>query len=142
MSRKDKRMNHTNEAFNNIKTLKLYSWTGIFEDEIVKRREHELSMYKRIAFWLALIITSLYFFPGILSSVVFTTYIGTGHQIDLASAFTVLVFFDLIKEPLRQLPLFVSQFIQLVVSMKRIQEYIDSDEIDQAMLIQNQPSQE
>jgi len=30
MARKDKRMNHTTEAFNNIKSLKFYSWTGIF----------------------------------------------------------------------------------------------------------------
>jgi ABC-type bacteriocin/lantibiotic exporter with double-glycine peptidase domain len=37
MVRKDKRMNHTTEAINNIKTLKFYSWTGIFEDEIQKK---------------------------------------------------------------------------------------------------------
>jgi len=34
MKRKDKRMNHATEALSNIKTLKLYSWTDIFEKEI------------------------------------------------------------------------------------------------------------
>jgi len=34
MKRKDKRMSHTNEALSNIKLLKFYSWTGIFEEEV------------------------------------------------------------------------------------------------------------
>jgi len=68
-------------------------------------------MFKVIAVWLALIITSLYFFPNILSSVVLAVYIKTGHTISLATAFTVLVFFDILKEPIRQLPLFLSSFI-------------------------------
>jgi hypothetical protein len=42
----------------------------------------------------------------------------------------VLIFFDLIKEPMRQLPTFISSFIQLLVSMRRIQTFIDSDELD------------
>lgn len=42
MKRKDLRMNHTTEAINNIKTLKLYSWNSAFEKEIKKRRDSEL----------------------------------------------------------------------------------------------------
>lgn len=113
-------MNHTTEAINNIKTLKIYSWTGAFEKEIKKRRESELKMFRKIAFWLTIIISSLYFFPQVLSSVVFATYIGNDHYISLSTAFSVLIFFDLIKEPMRQLPTFISSFIQLLVSMRRI----------------------
>jgi ABC-type bacteriocin/lantibiotic exporter with double-glycine peptidase domain len=101
MKRKDQRMSHTTEALSNIKMLKFYSWTSIFQEEVQKRRVHEFKMYKVIAVWLALVITSLYFFPNILSSVVFSTYIGTGHRLDLATAFTCLVFFDIIKDPIR-----------------------------------------
>ena len=32
-----------------------------------------------------------------LSAVAFTTYIGTGHSIDLKTTFTVLTFFNIIK---------------------------------------------
>jgi hypothetical protein len=68
-------------------------------------------MFRKIAFWLSIIISSLYFFPQVLTSVVFATYIGTGHYIDLSTAFSVLIFFDLIKEPMRQLPTFISSTI-------------------------------
>ena len=101
MKRKDARMNHATEAFSNIKTLKLYSWTEIFEKEIARRREKEIGVYKRLAVWYSLVIGSLYFFPNVLSSVCFATYIGVGNEIDLSDAFTVLVFFELIKEPIR-----------------------------------------
>lgn len=96
MAKKDLRMNFTNEAINNIKTLKFYSWIQIYEKEIQKRREDELGKIKTLMYGWAFMITSLYFFPSILSSVVLSTYIGTGHTIDLSTTFTVLVFFNMI----------------------------------------------
>ena len=39
MKTMDARMNHTNEAIHNVKALKLYSWTEVFETEILRRRE-------------------------------------------------------------------------------------------------------
>ena len=135
MKRKDKRMNYTNEALANIKTLKFYSWIDSFENEIQKRRRNEMKSMKKIAIWLTLLIASIYFFPNILSSVVFTTYIGTGHTIDLATAFSVLVFFDLIIEPMINLPLFISVFVDFRVSMKRIQDFLSTKEIDMKNLI-------
>lgn len=128
MKRKDSRMNHTSEALQNIKTLKFYAWTTIFEAEIQKRRVHEFKKYYVICIWFTLILTSLFFFPNILSSLVFTTYIGTGHTLSLSTAFQCLVFFDLIKEPIAMLPLFLSGFIQFQVSMKRITKFLNLKE--------------
>ena len=92
-------------------------------------------MFKKIILSVILIITSIEFLPSALSATVFTTYIGTGHSIDLASAFTILIYFNMIKEPMAQLPLFMTRFVQLLVSMRRIQEYVDSDEIDSAKVV-------
>ena len=52
-------------------------------------------------------VTSLYFFPSLLSAVVIATYIGLGNTLDLDIAFTVMTILNLIKEPLRSLPMFV-----------------------------------
>ena len=120
MKAKDTRISSTNEALGNIKMLKLYSWTDLFEDEIHKKRNIEIDLYRHQAHISTLSITSFYFFPNMLSSVVFTTYIGLGHSIDLANAFTVLVFFDLIQFPIRTLPLFISQYLDMKVSIDRL----------------------
>ena len=37
----DKRLNHTTESLNNIKTLKFYQWTDTFKKEVEKRRMTE-----------------------------------------------------------------------------------------------------
>lgn len=42
MKAKDKRMNETNQALNNIKFLKLYSWQDLFESRIQEKRFEEL----------------------------------------------------------------------------------------------------
>lgn len=139
MARKDERMNCTNEAITNIKTLKFYSWVTIYEQEIRKRREAELQRIKVLMAGWALMITSLYFFPSILSSVVLSTYIGTNHTIDLPTTFTVLVFFNMIQGPIRQLPLFLGEFIEFQVSMRRIQKFIDIKEVPADCLVQSDP---
>lgn len=111
MKKTDERMNFTNEAFSNIKTLKFYSWLDFFEKAIDKRRNQELKQIKYYFYGAVFFISSLYFFPSILSSVVMSTFIGTGHTIDLPTTFTILVLLDMIREPIRQLPYFLTSFI-------------------------------
>jgi len=42
-----KRLNSTTESLNNIKTLKFYQWSGIFQTEIQERRESEMKVVTR-----------------------------------------------------------------------------------------------
>jgi len=67
-----------------------------------------------------MLIGCVYLFPNLLPAIVFSTYIGTGHTLDLPTATTILVLFNLMKEPLISLPMFCSDLIDLIVSMKRI----------------------
>jgi hypothetical protein len=43
-----------------------------------------------------LTLASLTFFPMFLQIVSFTAFIGTGHEIDLATAYTIITIFNLI----------------------------------------------
>jgi ATP-binding cassette subfamily C (CFTR/MRP) protein 1 len=77
-----------------------------------------------------MIVTSLYFFPQILSATVFSVYIGTNHILDISTAFTVMTILNLLQEPLRTLPLFLGQLIEFLIAMRRIQAFINLDEIN------------
>jgi len=44
MKKQDARINTTSESLNNIKMLKLYSWTHIFSNVIESKRLDELSV--------------------------------------------------------------------------------------------------
>ena len=117
--------------------MKLYSWVDIFLNKIKELREDEIVVYKTKVILYTLIITSLYFFPNVLSTVVLTTYIGTGHYINLSNAFTVLVFFDLIRYPIRSLPMIYPAWLEMLVSLNRIQDFINSHEVSAECLIHN-----
>lgn len=68
----------------------------------------------------AFLITAVFFFPNLLSSTVFAVFIGTGHKIDLATAFSVIIYFDLIIDPMINVPMMISSFFEFNVSMNRI----------------------
>ena len=97
MQKQDARVNTTTEALNNIKMLKLYSWIDQFANKIEERRKAELSiLFKRFCLGMTS-ITTIYFFPVIMSWAVFSTFIGSGNTLDLGVAFTVITVFNLIK---------------------------------------------
>jgi len=87
-------------------------------------------------------MTACYFFPNLLSSVVFSVFIGTGHKIDLATSFSVIIFFDLIIEPMLSLPHIISSFFEFSVSMARIQEFLSQKEINVEKLINKEENNE
>ena len=80
------------------------------------------------------VVVSLYFFPQILSAVVFGFYIGTGHTLQLDVAFTVMTILTMIKDPLRSLPMFVGTAIEFMVSMRRIQAFMNIDEVNTTII--------
>lgn len=47
MKKQDARVSATTESLNNIKMLKLYSWTKQFESNINDKREEEIGVYWR-----------------------------------------------------------------------------------------------
>jgi hypothetical protein len=73
------------------------------------------------------LIACLYLFPSLLPAVSFTTFIATGHWLDLATAVTTLIFFNLIAGPLIYIPMAISDFIELTVGMKRVQKFLQTE---------------
>ena len=114
--------------------LKLYSWSDIFKHLIKEKRIPELAMLRKRYNLSIVNISTLYFFPSILSAVVFSFYIGFGNTLRLDIAFTVITILNLIKEPLRSLPQFIGQVLEFQVSMTRIQEFIQVDEINTSII--------
>lgn len=73
----------------------------------------------------------IYFFPNMMPAVCFTAYIGfkLTPAIDLATGTACLMFFSLMQGPMTWVPMAVSDFIQLAVSMKRVHKFLEVDEV-------------
>lgn len=66
------------------------------------------------------ITSAIYFFPIVIQTAAFALYIGLGFDIGIANAYTIITLFNLIKFPIRNLPIFLGQLVEFSISMKRI----------------------
>ena len=96
---------------------------------IFRRREKELITLRKINLGWGVVVAGIYLFPNLLPAVTFTAYIGLGNTLDSEVAVASLVIFGLMKGPLIQLPLFCAEIINLMVSMRRIEGFLNLDEV-------------
>jgi len=106
-------MVETNQALNNIKMLKLYSWQDLFEAKINQMRDFELALLKKQGAVISLMIGFVYLFPNLMPAVCFTTYIWFDFQpyLNLATGTSCIMYFQLIRGPMIWVPRAVSDFI-------------------------------
>ena len=134
MKRKDARMSVTTESINNAKMLKLYSWQDDFMKRAFRRRSAEVFQLKKRGVIIAGIVGSIYLFPSLLAPVTFTTYIGLGNTLDYNTAVAALILFQLMKDPMISIPMFFSDVVELVVSMRRIEKFINLYEVQKNII--------
>lgn len=77
----------------------------------------------------------VFFFPSILKSVVLATYVGIGNSIDISTTFTVGIFIGMLYTPLANIPQFFTSAIEFMVSMRRIQKFLDLPEVERDCLV-------
>lgn len=77
----------------------------------------------------SMLIFFVYLFPSMLPAATFATYISFGNYLEYPVAVGALVLFSIMRGPLIQAPIFFGDLIQLLVSMKRIGEFLSSDEV-------------
>lgn len=126
----DARVKLMNEILNGIRIIKTMSWENAFIKKIEAIRSQEISLVAKAgyifnaAFGLLLLGAT-----QIQTTLIFLTYIGLGNQLDAATAFTTLTLFGLMTSPFIFLPFGLQQYNQSKVSMKRIMEYLDSEDL-------------
>ena len=68
----------------------------------------------------------------------FSTFIGIGNTLDFNTAVSALVLFNLMKDPMISIPMFFSDLVECIVSLKRIQKFIDLHEVQKCTVKKNQ----
>ncbi|KAH7922269.1 P-loop containing nucleoside triphosphate hydrolase protein [Leucogyrophana mollusca] len=126
---RDKRMAVLNELISAVKFIKFFAWEerwiqramdarGVEMDWMVKARINSV-MFS--ALW-----TSA---PILVSLISFFTYVYRGNELTVATAFTSIALFQMIRQPLNIVPSFIVQALQTGVALKRIETYLNEDEV-------------
>lgn len=128
---RDKRMAVLNELISAVKFIKFFAW----EDRWIKRTmdargvEMNWMVKARInSVMFSMIWTSA---PILVSLISFFTFVYQGNQLTVSVAFTSIALFSMIRQPLNVIPAWIVQILQTGVALKRIETYLEEDEVDE-----------
>ncbi|XP_026679570.1 multidrug resistance-associated protein 1, partial [Diaphorina citri] len=132
MKSKDARVKLMNEVLSGIKVLKLYAWELSFQEQILKIRSKEIKVLKEAAYLNAATSFIWSCAPFLVSLVSFAVYLlsDDSHVLDAQIAFVSLSLFNILRFPLSMLPMLISQLVQASVSVKRINSFMNQEDLD------------
>jgi ABC-type multidrug transport system fused ATPase/permease subunit len=142
LAARDKRMNLLNELLNALKFVKFFAWEERWAKRVFDARKHELD-------WLIksrlnnIMLQALWSTAPILVSVIsFMTFVVQGNKLTVGTAFTAIALFNMVRAPLNTVPMWIVQVLQTRVALKRIEVFLDEDEVDhQVSTLKTGPSQ-
>ncbi|XP_049538577.1 multidrug resistance-associated protein 1 isoform X2 [Anopheles darlingi] len=132
MKNKDERVKLMNEVLSGIKVLKLYAWEPSFEQQVLKIRDKEVKVLKSAAYLNAGTSFIWSCAPFLVTIISFTTYVlsDNSHVLTPEKAFVCLTLFEILRMPLVLLPVLIVYTIQTSVSVKRINTFLNQEELD------------
>jgi ATP-binding cassette subfamily C (CFTR/MRP) protein 1 len=127
----DIRVKLMNEILSGIRIIKYYAWETAFSEKVTAVRDRELYYLTLTAYLVAVVFTILMqSVPVFMPILIFFTYIQLGNTLDAARAFTAIALFNLLQFPFIFLPMGLGQFSQAAVSIKRISEFLEAEELE------------
>ncbi|RCN37907.1 hypothetical protein ANCCAN_16189 [Ancylostoma caninum] len=128
---KDERTKMVNEVLNGIKVIKLYAWEPPMEKVISELREKELALIRRAALLRTLSDMFNSASPFLVALSTFGTFIVLDPKNVLTPeiAFVSLTLFNQLRTPMSQVAEIITQTVQVVVSNRRLTEFLISDEL-------------
>ncbi|XP_019754523.2 multidrug resistance-associated protein 1 isoform X5 [Dendroctonus ponderosae] len=132
MKNKDERVKLMNEVLSGMKVLKLYAWEPSFEAHVLKIRDKEVKVLKEAAYLNAGTSFIWSCAPFLVSLVTFATYVLVDERniLDANKAYVSISLFNILRFPLSMLPMMISNMVQTYVSVKRINTFMNAEELD------------
>ncbi|XP_063535449.1 multidrug resistance-associated protein 1 [Cydia strobilella] len=132
MKYKDERVKLMNEVLNGIKVLKMYAWELSFQDQILKIRNKEMHVLKQTAYLNSATSFIWSCAPFLVTFLTFFTYVISDptHNLTAEKIFVSMSLFFMIHLPLGLLPLIVVSVIETSVGIKRLNKFMNCDELD------------
>ena len=126
-----------NEILPGMKVLKLYAWEIPFINRVKTVRDKEIKILKYLGKIWALTNFTFACSPFLVTVMVFILYVYTdpiNHILDANKIFVSISIFGIMRLPLTLLPWAFTESVKVYVSLKRINKYLNSEEMDQNII--------
>ncbi|KAI1503509.1 P-loop containing nucleoside triphosphate hydrolase protein [Biscogniauxia marginata] len=131
----DQRVGLTQEILQSVRFVKLFGWESAFMERLkdIRTREiHAIQVLLAIRSAINAVSMSLPIYASMLS---FITYSLTDHGLAPAEVFSSLALFNGLRMPLNLLPLVIGQVVDAWSSLKRIQDFMLSEEQEEDVVL-------
>lgn len=107
-----------------IRYIKINAIEKFFYRKVDEKRTEEVKFYLKKGFMDVITIFTYWSAPPLILSLTFITYIYLGNQMNSEVAFTTIMIFTTLQYPIRLLPTSLSSVVQMLTSIKRIENYL------------------
>nr|XP_015104902.1 multidrug resistance-associated protein 1-like isoform X1 [Vicugna pacos] len=131
MRNKDKQIRLLYEILHGIKILKLYAWEPSYKKKVIEIREQELEIQKSAGYLAVFSMLTLTCIPFLVSLATFCIYflLDEGNILTATKVFTSMSFFNILRLPLFDLPMVISAVVQTRISLGRLEDFLNSEEL-------------
>jgi len=132
MRYKDQRIKLLSETVNGIKIIKIHAWEESFRKRAEAIRDKEIYYLTRQTWYSAAITFAFTCLPFIVALTSFATFvlIDINNVLDANKVFVSLSLFNIIRIPLAILPMLLTNLSMFLVSVRRVNKFLEGQEID------------
>ena len=138
----DARVKLMNEVLTGIRVIKYYCWEKPFKGKIHDIRKIELKKHANMGYLMGTgIDTFMTLIPNIVPLVCFALYPSVMNEpLKASTAYTSISLFKILQMPFAMMPMCMMLFVQFCVSVKRITDFLDLDEVDPTLVERDVPA--
>ncbi|XP_022796167.1 multidrug resistance-associated protein 4-like isoform X2 [Stylophora pistillata] len=126
----DERCNRMNEIISGVRVVKISTWELSFSKLIKNLRRFEISKIRKAMFLRALNMAVDFASQNIISCITFAGYVLLGNTLTAAKVFSSIAFLNALQRSVtRHFPPAVQKLNEAKITVKRIQEFLELDEL-------------
>ncbi|CAD8136284.1 unnamed protein product [Paramecium pentaurelia] len=129
MVAKDNRTKQAHEIFSQIKFIKANAFEEYFKNKLLLLREKEISLIHKKNIVSGLFILAFLMTPQLTLNITLAVYILLQYNLSPAETFSIISLFSILQQSASALPSFINQIIEANISIKRIQNFLLTDEL-------------
>ncbi|OCF34449.1 cadmium ion transporter [Kwoniella heveanensis BCC8398] len=131
----DGRVRLLGETITAIRSVKLFAYVSFFSSRVADMRKNELVYLRRNGWNRATMNASMAVIPTLAAVLTFVAYGLSGHELNAASIFSGLQYFNVLKVPISFLPMCFTAVSDALVGIGRISQLLRAEEISATLNI-------